>query len=89
MKLEDKRTGCIHCRIRFLFSSVGRDKCQKVVFVRYLSDEEKSLILFFIMDFFFSRQGNEKNTLKNVFLSCERHSMLHVENLGNTGKHKE
>lgn len=72
-----------------MFSSVGKDECQKVVFVQYLSDEGKSLILFFIMDVFFSRQSNEKNTLKNVFLSCERHSMLHVENLGNTGKHKE
>lgn len=59
-----------------------------MVFVQYLSDEGKSLILFF-MDFFFSRQGNEKNTLKNVFLGCERHSIFHVENLEKTGKHKE
>ena len=60
-----------------------------MVFVQYLSDEGKSLVLFFIMDFFFPRQGNEKNTLKNVFLGCERHSIFHVENLENTGKHKE
>ena len=61
-----------------------------MVFVQYLSDEGKScIVLHHGFFFFFPRQGNEKNTLKNVFLGCERHSIFHVENLENTGKHKE